>query len=421
VERRAQESQGNFSIFTLRILEGKRQELNISPEEANVIKEEVLKPYKEYERKLYEYEQTLIEAVEKHYPFSETLQKEIKEYQQYLGLMNEDIAAIEKRVFAPKQAEYERQQEAERLKREQELAEYQQQLRQQEKDKKRRQQEQEAQQRLQREQEEAKKRTEEYKHKVRRYKEEFFKAVEVKYPLNESIRNQLKDFQQFLGLSDEDVALIEKPILDEKELEEQQKVLQQEEDKKRRQPAKEEANKNSQEYYAKVQRYKQEFLQAVETKYPLNKWVRNRLQNLQQFLGLNDEDVAEIEKLILDEKGVEKQEKSQRSQRQEYQENLRQKQKLRQQQQHEKDQIPRKQGKQQKFQKQQLNSRSTWGASKSTWLTIIAGFILGALLTFTLNWLLLHFGIYTLAFDLPLYMFTGGCLGGLYVSKKILK
>ena len=132
VESRAQESQGAFSIFALRILEGKRKELNISPEEANAIKEEVLQPYREYERKRYEYEQALIEAVKKHYPFSETLQGEIKEYQQYLGLRDEDIAAIEQRVFAPKQTEYERQQEEERLKQEQERAEYQEQLRQQE-------------------------------------------------------------------------------------------------------------------------------------------------------------------------------------------------------------------------------------------------------------------------------------------------
>lgn len=226
VESRAQESQGAFSIFALRILEGKRKELNISPEEANAIKEEVLQPYREYERKRYEYEQTLIEAVKKHYPFSQVIQKEIKEYQQYLGLRDEDIAAIEKRVFAPKQAEYEQQQEVERLKREQEKAEYQEKLRQQ--------QEQETQERLQREQEEANKNSQEYKSKVRRYKEEFVQAVEAKYPLNESVGNQLKDFQQFLGLSDEDVALIEKLILDEKEVEDRENFLLQEAEKQRK-------------------------------------------------------------------------------------------------------------------------------------------------------------------------------------------
>ena len=47
-----------------------------------------------------------------------------------MGLRDEDVAAIEKRVLAPKQAEYEQQQEAERLKLEQERAESQEQLRQ---------------------------------------------------------------------------------------------------------------------------------------------------------------------------------------------------------------------------------------------------------------------------------------------------
>ncbi|BAY82873.1 hypothetical protein NIES267_23580 [Calothrix parasitica NIES-267] len=305
VESRAQENQGNFSIFALRILEGKRQELNISPEEANIIQEEVLKPYKEYERKLYEYEQALIEAAKKQYPFSERLKKEIKEYQQYLGLRDEDIVAIEKRVLAPKQAQSERQQEAERLKTEQILVEYQEQLRQQKEAEKRRQQEQETQQRLQRQQEEQKKNSQEYKYKMQRYQEEFFKAIKINDPLNEISRNQLKDFQNFLKLNDEDVAQIEKPILDEKKIEKQQKLQEQED------------QKNSREYKYKVRRYKEEFFKAVELKYPLNDFARNRLQKFQQFLRLSDEDVAHIEEIVLE--GVEEQEKFQRRQREEYQ------------------------------------------------------------------------------------------------------
>ncbi|MEO0839849.1 MAG: caspase family protein, partial [Cyanobacteria bacterium J06643_5] len=368
VEIRAQESQGNFSIFTLRILEGKRQELNISLEEANVIKEEVLQPYKEYERKLYEYEQALIEAVKKQYPFSEILNKEIKEYQQYLGLRDEDIIAIDKRVLAPKQAEYERILEAKRLKQEQERAEF---KRQQDKERQQQQEKQkfessrkyksklrryqeeffnavefkyplneiarsrlknlqqllelndedvaqieklildekeiEEQEKLKeiQKQKEVNKNSAEYKYKVRRYKEEFFKEAEIKYPLNESARNLLKNFQQFLKLSDEDVAQIEKPILDEKELEKQQKLqrMQEQEDQKK-----------SQRYKYKVQRYKEEFLKAIEAKYPLNEFIRNRLNNLQQFLGLSDEDVAQIEKPILNEKKLEEQQKLKRIQ-----------------------------------------------------------------------------------------------------------
>ncbi len=62
------------------------------------------------------FEQTLVEAIKQEYPFSPTPQKDLKEYQQYLGLRDEDIASIEKRVLSPKKAEYERdQQQAEKL------------------------------------------------------------------------------------------------------------------------------------------------------------------------------------------------------------------------------------------------------------------------------------------------------------------
>ncbi len=93
-----------MSNIALIILEGKRNDLKISPEEATAIKEEVLQPYREYEHKCHEYEQVLINAASKQYPFSQVIQKDIKDYQQYFGLRNEDIAVIEKRVLTPKQA-----------------------------------------------------------------------------------------------------------------------------------------------------------------------------------------------------------------------------------------------------------------------------------------------------------------------------
>jgi formylglycine-generating enzyme required for sulfatase activity len=96
---RAQQSQGTFSVFALRILESKRIELGLSEDEAREIQEQVLKPYREYQRKLQEYEQALIDAVKQQYPFSQATQKDLQEYQQYLGLQDEDIAAIEAQVF----------------------------------------------------------------------------------------------------------------------------------------------------------------------------------------------------------------------------------------------------------------------------------------------------------------------------------
>ncbi|MBD6620105.1 SUMF1/EgtB/PvdOfamily nonheme iron enzyme [Komarekiella sp. 'clone 1'] len=122
-ESRAKSGKGKFSVFAIEIMESKRIEWELSEDEAKAIREEVLQPYLEYERKRVQYEQALIRAVNEEYPFNED---ELQEYQQYLGLRDEDIAAIKQRVLAPKQAEYERQQqEAERLRQEQEQAEYQ--------------------------------------------------------------------------------------------------------------------------------------------------------------------------------------------------------------------------------------------------------------------------------------------------------
>ncbi|KST68224.1 caspase, EACC1-associated type [Mastigocoleus testarum] len=113
VETRAEQSRGNISPIVLGILELKREELKLSPEEANTIKEEVLQPYRDYKRKLDKYEQDLRDAINQEYPFNENTKKDLKEYQQDLGLRDEDIASIEKRIIAPKQTEYQRQQQEE--------------------------------------------------------------------------------------------------------------------------------------------------------------------------------------------------------------------------------------------------------------------------------------------------------------------
>ncbi|MBD2728991.1 SUMF1/EgtB/PvdO family nonheme iron enzyme [Nostoc sp. FACHB-892] len=122
VETRAKKfGNGKFSIFALQMLESKRIDWGLSEDEAKAIREEVLQPYREYERKQVQYEEALTRAVNEEYPFNE---EELEEYQQYLGLRDEDITSIKQRVLAPKQAEYERQQELERI-RQRERTEYQ--------------------------------------------------------------------------------------------------------------------------------------------------------------------------------------------------------------------------------------------------------------------------------------------------------
>ncbi|GAA6620074.1 SUMF1/EgtB/PvdO family nonheme iron enzyme [Scytonema sp. NUACC26] len=116
VESRAQQEQGKFSVFARRMLDSKREEWELSLEEGTAIEEEVLQPYREYERKCNEYEQALIEAIKQEYPFRPRVQQDLKEYQQYLGLRDGDIASIEQRVLSPKKAEYDRdRQQAKKL------------------------------------------------------------------------------------------------------------------------------------------------------------------------------------------------------------------------------------------------------------------------------------------------------------------
>jgi eukaryotic-like serine/threonine-protein kinase len=107
---RAQQGQGEFSVFALRILESKRVELGLAEDEAREIQAQVLQPYRDYKRKLQEYEQALVEAVKLQYPFSAATEKDLQDYRQYLGLRDEDIRAIEQRVLIPLQQEIAQQQ-----------------------------------------------------------------------------------------------------------------------------------------------------------------------------------------------------------------------------------------------------------------------------------------------------------------------
>lgn len=186
-EAESRANQGKFSVIARRILNLKRNEWGLSAEEVTAIEEEVLRPYQEYERKRDEYEQALNEVVKQECPFSEATQKDLKDYQQYLGLRDEDIASIEERVLAPKQPEYERSlQEAERLRQEQEKAKY--------------------------------------ENNLRQYEQEFSKAVRAGYPLSQSVQEPLKSLRQSLGLKGEHITLIEQPILEQAEARYQEKL-----------------------------------------------------------------------------------------------------------------------------------------------------------------------------------------------------
>lgn len=96
VERRAH--QGKFTIPARRMLNSLALQFGLSTEQAQAIEAEVLQPYREYQRKLQEYEQTLTETLEQENTLSERSLNDLKDYQQFLGLRDEDVQEIHKRL-----------------------------------------------------------------------------------------------------------------------------------------------------------------------------------------------------------------------------------------------------------------------------------------------------------------------------------
>src|SRR4028118_599732 len=91
---------GRISPVGRRILNARRDSLGLLPEDAATIEAEVLKPYREYKKKLHEYEQALREAIQHEYPLSDYTRGELKDLQQVLSLRDENVAPIEMRVTA---------------------------------------------------------------------------------------------------------------------------------------------------------------------------------------------------------------------------------------------------------------------------------------------------------------------------------
>ncbi len=97
VDRRTS-SRGDITVVGRRILEELSVSLELLPEEAEAIEDEVLNPYRKYRQKGERYEQALQEAMQQEYPFSVATREELKRLQQVLGLTQEDATKIEELV-----------------------------------------------------------------------------------------------------------------------------------------------------------------------------------------------------------------------------------------------------------------------------------------------------------------------------------
>jgi formylglycine-generating enzyme required for sulfatase activity len=97
VERRI--NRGKFSIPARRLLNSLCRQLKLDAEVAAAIEAEVRQPYLEYQRKLEEYEETLVEVIQAESTLSKITLNDLRDYQQHLGLRDEDVAAIDRRVI----------------------------------------------------------------------------------------------------------------------------------------------------------------------------------------------------------------------------------------------------------------------------------------------------------------------------------
>ena len=99
VEAQTLANQGKITSVGRRMLEYLRENLSLDTQEATAIEDEVLQPYKKYEKNLQQYEQACAESAQQEYPLSENTLRELSYYQQMLRLRDEDVAPIKEKVI----------------------------------------------------------------------------------------------------------------------------------------------------------------------------------------------------------------------------------------------------------------------------------------------------------------------------------
>ncbi|MEA5605413.1 caspase, EACC1-associated type [Nostoc sp. UHCC 0252] len=174
-----------LSAFKRSQLTQRHQALNLTARNVAAIENRIITAIEEHRQKLQQYEEVFRESMQFEYPLSDVTREELQRFQRILELNDAEIAAIEAIILKQSsETEYQKQQEAEKQRR-QEKAEYHQ--------------------------------------KLQQYEQRFRYAIKAEYPFSNHVCNSLKDFQQSLGLKDEDIEQIERPILTQKESEFRQK------------------------------------------------------------------------------------------------------------------------------------------------------------------------------------------------------
>ena len=100
LEEIVQTKHGEISALDIKILETLRIRLGLSPAEAFDIKNEVLSPYRDYNKRLQEYRRTFFEASRReHLLLRSETRNGLKRLQELLNLKDEDVKAIEAQII----------------------------------------------------------------------------------------------------------------------------------------------------------------------------------------------------------------------------------------------------------------------------------------------------------------------------------
>jgi len=212
---------GEISPAGRTLLNTLRVRLAITLEETQEIEDQILQPFRERLKHLETYGSTFVAEVDRQYPLMQETINELKDLREILGLRKEDVTPIEQEVISKIVSK-----------------------------------------------------SEGYRQKLQRYEQEFTRAIQAEFPLSQPASEGLNKFQADLGLMDEDVAQIKRPILERRVAEDKQQQLEQQklEQQKLEQQSQQDAAKvrqpNEEVQNEEVQRLKPERPQEVHHQQP---------------------------------------------------------------------------------------------------------------------------------------------------------
>ncbi|MDF5728616.1 MAG: caspase family protein [Rhizonema sp. PD38] len=213
---------------------GKRSITSEPAQESQIAQSE-----EEYQQNLVRYQQAFYDAIEQEFPLNEATRHELRQLQESLQLTNDEILQIEQPILTQKQTEHKEQ-----------LQQY-----------------------------------EVHQQNLVRYQQAFSEIIERNFPLSQATRSELKQWQQSLQLTNDEIAQIEQPLVTQKQAEYE-----------RRQEEQRRQHSQQLEYQQKLQQYEQELIKTVEAGHSLDSDdVRQRLRQFRRNLGLKDADTPAIE------------------------------------------------------------------------------------------------------------------------------